>query len=66
MRKPTSASMPVGVTVHVAARLRGRAGPTRRLSPAMVSNDVEALGLGESCEALLLTAKARIVAPLIV
>ncbi len=32
----------------------------------MVSNDVEALGPGESCEALLLTAKARIVAPLVV
>jgi tRNA-modifying protein YgfZ len=32
----------------------------------MVSNDVEALAPGESCEALLLTAKARIVAPLTV
>jgi folate-binding protein YgfZ len=32
----------------------------------MVSNDVEALGPGESCQALLLTAKARIVAPLTV
>jgi folate-binding protein YgfZ len=32
----------------------------------MVSNDVEALEVGESCEALLLTAKARIVAPLVV
>ena len=32
----------------------------------MVSNDVEALGPGESCEALLLTAKARITAPLTV
>jgi folate-binding protein YgfZ len=32
----------------------------------MVSNDVEALGPGESCEALLLTAKARLIAPLIV
>ncbi|MGZ4403009.1 MAG: CAF17-like 4Fe-4S cluster assembly/insertion protein YgfZ [Gaiellaceae bacterium] len=30
----------------------------------MVSNDVEALGIGESCEALLLTAKARVIAPL--
>ena len=30
----------------------------------MVSNDVEALGLGESCNALLLTPKARIIAPL--
>jgi folate-binding protein YgfZ len=32
----------------------------------MVSNDVAALGVGESCEALLLTAKARIIAPLVV
>jgi folate-binding protein YgfZ len=32
----------------------------------MVSNDVEALPVGGSCEALLLTAKARIVAPMVV
>src|SRR4029079_12966732 len=32
----------------------------------MVSNDVEALAPGESCEALLLTPRARIVAPLVV
>jgi len=32
----------------------------------MVSNDVAVLGLGETCEALLLTPKARIVAPLLV
>lgn len=30
----------------------------------MLSNDVEALAVGESCEALLLTAKARVIAPL--
>jgi folate-binding protein YgfZ len=30
----------------------------------MVSNDVEALQEGDSCEALLLTAKARVIAPL--
>jgi folate-binding protein YgfZ len=30
----------------------------------MVSNDVEALGAGGACEALLLTAKARVIAPL--
>ena len=30
----------------------------------MLSNDVEALEPGESCEALLLTAKARVIAPL--
>jgi folate-binding protein YgfZ len=32
----------------------------------MVSNDVEALAVGDSCPALLLTAKARVVAPLVV
>jgi tRNA-modifying protein YgfZ len=30
----------------------------------MVSNDVEALAVAESCDALLLTAKARVIAPL--
>ena len=30
----------------------------------MVSNDVEALGAGNACDALLLTAKARVIAPL--
>src|SRR2546423_6956754 len=29
----------------------------------MVSNDVEALAVGEACDALLLTAKARLIAP---
>ncbi len=33
---------------------------------AMVSNDVEALVLGDSCEALLLTPKARVIAPMTV
>jgi tRNA-modifying protein YgfZ len=32
----------------------------------MVSNDVEALTVGEACPALLLTAKARVIAPLVV
>jgi len=32
----------------------------------MVSNDVEALADGEACPALLLTAKARVIAPLVV
>ncbi len=32
----------------------------------MVSNDVEALGPGESCQALLLSSKARVIAPLTV
>jgi folate-binding protein YgfZ len=30
----------------------------------MVSNDVEAVAVGEACDALLLTAKARVIAPL--
>jgi folate-binding protein YgfZ len=33
---------------------------------AMVSNDVEALAIGDACEALLLTPKARVIAPLLV
>jgi tRNA-modifying protein YgfZ len=33
---------------------------------ALVTNDVERLGPGEACEALLLTPKARVVAPLVV
>src|SRR5919198_813998 len=32
----------------------------------MLSNDVEALAVGGSCEALLLTPKARVIAPLLV
>jgi folate-binding protein YgfZ len=32
----------------------------------MLSNDVKALGTGDACEALLLTAKARVIAPLVV
>ena len=32
----------------------------------MVSNDVEALRVGEACPALLLTAKARVIAPVVV
>jgi folate-binding protein YgfZ len=32
----------------------------------MVSNDVEALPIGDACPALLLTAKARVIAPLVV
>ena len=32
----------------------------------MLSNDVAALAPGDACEALLLTAKARVIAPLVV
>ena len=43
------------------------AGPDARdYLQRMVSNDVEALAVGESCPALLLTAKARLIAPLVV
>lgn len=43
------------------------AGPDAEdLLDRMVSNDVKALGPGESCEALLLTPKARVIAPLVV
>ncbi len=52
----------------VARRPRGFVGVTgpdaESLLQRVVSNDVEALGEGESCEALLLTAKARVIAPL--
>jgi folate-binding protein YgfZ len=57
-------------TSLVASRPRdfvGVRGPdAARYLQAMVSNDVEALGRGESCEALLLTPKARVLAPLVV
>jgi tRNA-modifying protein YgfZ len=57
-------------TTRVAARPRdyvGVRGPdAESYLQAIVTNDVEALGPGEACEALLLTPKARVVAPLIV
>ncbi|MFY9580206.1 MAG: hypothetical protein WAQ33_12900 [Gaiellaceae bacterium] len=40
------------------------AGPDARdYLQRLVSNDVEALGVGQACDALLLTAKARVIAP---
>ena len=57
-------------TTRTAARPRdfvGVRGPdAASYLQAMVSNDVEALGPGESCEALLLTPKARVIAPVVV
>jgi folate-binding protein YgfZ len=57
-------------TSRVARRARefvGVRGPdAESYLQAMVSNDVAALGPGESCEALLLTPKARVIAPLTV
>jgi tRNA-modifying protein YgfZ len=56
--------------MDVAARPRAFvrvAGPDARdYLQNMVSNDVEALAVGESCPARLLTAKARLIAPLVV
>ena len=56
--------------MDVAARERefvGVAGPDAAdFLQRMVSNDVEALAAGEACPALLLTAKARVIAPLVV
>ncbi len=56
--------------VEVAARERDFvrvAGPdAASYLQRMVSNDVEALAVGEACPALLLTAKARVIAPLVV
>lgn len=55
-------------TLRVASRPRefvGVRGPdAARHLQAMVSNDVEALDVGAACEALLLTPKARVIAPL--
>jgi aminomethyltransferase len=60
----------VSATLHAAPRARATVAVTGADAAAylnrMVSNDVEALDVGEACEALLLTAKARIVAPLVV
>jgi len=56
--------------MDVAARERefvGVTGPdAAEYLQRMVSNDVEALATGEACPALLLTAKARLIAPLVV
>jgi folate-binding protein YgfZ len=57
-------------TLHTATRPRSYVSVTGPDAASylnrMVSNEVEALPVGESCEALLLTPKARIVAPLVV
>jgi folate-binding protein YgfZ len=58
------------VVVDVAARARSYvrvSGPDARVHlQNLVSNDVESLQVGEACPALLLTAKARVVAPVVV
>jgi tRNA-modifying protein YgfZ len=56
--------------VRIAQRPRSFVGVSGRDAESyldrMLSNDVAALGPGESCQALLLTAKARVIAPLVV
>jgi folate-binding protein YgfZ len=58
------------VLVDVATRRRSFvrvAGPDARDHlQRLVSNDVDALGVGDACPALLLTAKARVIAPVVV
>jgi folate-binding protein YgfZ len=59
-----------GTALRIGRRPRGFVGVTGPEAASylqrMLSNDVEALGPGESCEALLLSAKARVVAPMTV
>src|SRR5262245_2932230 len=65
----TLVSMAV-TTLHTAPRPRSYVSVRGPDAPSylnrMVSNEVEALPVGDACEALLLTPKARIVAPLVV
>ena len=60
----------IATALRAAPRARAYVGVTGPDSASylqrMVSNDVEALGPGEACQALLLTAKARLIAPLTV
>jgi tRNA-modifying protein YgfZ len=62
--------MDLSTTVQIASRPRDYVAVTGPDAISyvnrMVSNDIEGLEVGGSCEALLLTAKARIVAPLVV
>jgi folate-binding protein YgfZ len=58
------------IALRVAARprdfVRVRGPDAESFLQALVTNDVESLGPGEACEALLLTPKARVVAPMTV
>ncbi len=66
---PTLVRMP-GAALRIAQRPRGFVGvrgpDATSFLQKMVSNDVEALLPGDSCEALLLTAKGRVIAPMTV
>ena len=57
-----------GTAVHIARRPRGFVGVTGPDAASylerMLSNEVETLAPGEACEALLLTPKARVIAPM--
>jgi tRNA-modifying protein YgfZ len=59
-----------GTALRIGRRPRGFVGVTGPEASSylqrMLSNDVEALGPGESCDALLLSAKARVIAPMTV
>ena len=58
------ASVTSSAAVRVERAFIRVAGPDARdYLQRMVSNDVDALAVGEACDALLLTAKARIIAP---
>jgi folate-binding protein YgfZ len=59
-------TFPLTVAPRPRAFLRVAGADAAAFLQALVSNDVEALAEGESCEALLLTPKARVIAPLVV
>src|SRR4029453_9883120 len=62
-REPRLVAMP-SITFRPRAYIRVAGPDAEDYLQRMVSNDVAALAVGDACEALLLTAKARIIAPL--
>jgi folate-binding protein YgfZ len=58
--------VPIGVRGYARDFVALRGPDAASYLQAMVSNDVEALGPGDSCDALLLTPRARVIAPMIV
>jgi len=54
----------LAVSPRARAFVRVRGAEAEALLQRLVSNDVVALGIGEACDALLLTPKARVIAPL--
>lgn len=59
-----SGTFPLRVAARPRAFLRVAGPDAASFLQRLVSNDVEALAPGDSCEALLLTSKARLIAPL--